>query len=114
MPMASPLWNSVELLAGQAPPPNPLSSWLFIGGLILIFYLLMIRPQMKEQKKRREMLSQLKKNDKVVTTSGMYGQIVAIDDRTVTLKVDDNVRIRFTRSAVDHIVNGEDGGAFKG
>lgn len=87
---------------GDAPPAATPSPWPLLVGIILIFYFLMIRPQMKEQKRRREMLSELKKNDKVVTNGGMHGTIVSLSDDHVVLKVDDsqNVRIKFSRSAI--------------
>lgn len=83
--------------SGQAAPGFP---WPLIAGMLLIIYFMMMRPQMKEQKARRAMLSALKKDDKVITSSGIFGQIVTLDDQTVTLKVDDNVRIKFTRDAI--------------
>lgn len=90
-------------LATQGPGASAFP-WPWVFGLVFIFYFMLLRPQQKEQKKRREMLGSLKKNDKVVTTSGMFGQIVALDDHTVTLKVDENVRIRFSRAAIDRSV----------
>ncbi len=92
------------LLTGATPADSPTggSPWPLLIGIVAIFYFLLLRPQMKEQKRRREMLSTLKKNDRVVTNGGMIGVISAISDDEVTLKVDDsqNVRIRFTRSAI--------------
>jgi preprotein translocase subunit YajC len=93
---------------GAAPPSSGMGSMLlWMGGLFLIFYFMMLRPQMREQKRRRAMLQQLKKNDRVITTGGMYGSIAAIDDNEVTLKIDDNnnVRVRFARSAIAGIAD---------
>ncbi|MFG0315913.1 MAG: preprotein translocase subunit YajC [Planctomycetota bacterium JB042] len=85
---------------GGAPAPEAPPTWPLLVGFILIFYFLMFRPQIKEQKRRREMLSTLKKNDKVVTNGGMHGTIVSLGEDTVVLKVDDNVRIKFSRAAI--------------
>ncbi len=68
--------------------------------IFAIFYFLMIRPQQKQQKKHREMLSALKKGDRVVTRGGMMGTIHAVDETTITLEVADNIRVRFSRDAI--------------
>lgn len=60
----------------------------------------MIRPQQKRMKEREKMLSELKKGDKVVMSSGIYGVITQIDDRTVIVQVADNVKLKFEKSAV--------------
>ena len=68
----------------------------------LIFYFIVIRPQSKERKTREAKLKSIKKHDKVVTNAGIHGVVVALDEDTVTLRVDDknNVRVRFSRSAI--------------
>ena len=68
----------------------------------LFFYFILLRPQQAEQRRRKELLTLLKKNDKVVTTGGMIGTIADIssDGTRVTLRVDDNTRIKFLRSAI--------------
>lgn len=75
-------------------------------GMILIFYFLLIRPQMKEQKRRKEMLASVKKHDRVITTGGIYGVVVAVGEADVTLKIDDsnNVRVKFSRAAISGIL----------
>jgi preprotein translocase subunit YajC len=75
-----------------------------------IMYLLVLRPQQKKESERQEMLKKLQKNDKVITTGGIYGIVTSVKEDEVTLKVDDsqNVRIRFARSAIAGII-GEDG-----
>lgn len=68
----------------------------------LIFYFIVIRPQSKERKEREAQLKALKKHDKVITNAGIHGTVVALDEETATLRVDEksNVRIRFSRSAI--------------
>ena len=81
-----------------------LSSWGPIIILVLFFYFLLYRPQKQAQKKRDAMLSALKIGDEIITLGGMHGKITTIDDKTVTLRVADNVNIVFERSAVS-VVN---------
>ncbi|MHC4944151.1 MAG: preprotein translocase subunit YajC [Planctomycetota bacterium] len=80
-------------------------------GMILIFYFLLIRPQMKETKRRKEMLSSVKKHDRVITSGGIYGVVVSVGDNEVVLKVDDssNTRLKFTRAAIATILREEEG-----
>ncbi len=75
--------------------------------LFVIFYFLLIRPQQKQQKKRQEMLKSLKKGDRVVTIGGIHGVIKEIDDTVVSLRVADNLNLKFTRAAVDRVVDEE-------
>ncbi|MAB78220.1 MAG: preprotein translocase subunit YajC [Planctomycetes bacterium] len=70
-----------------------------------IFYVVLILPERKKQKKRQAMLDQLQKGDKVMTSSGIYGNVAAINEDIVTLQVADGVRIRFSRAAVQDIIN---------
>lgn len=71
-------------------------------GFVVLFYFIIIRPQQREQKQRQEKLNSLKKNDKVVTAGGIVGTISAFSDdgTTVTVKVDDSTRIKFTRDSI--------------
>ena len=93
-----------------AAPSGGGGQFLFLMlGMIAIFYFLLIRPQMKEQKRRKEMLSAVKKHDKVITNGGMHGVVVAVTDADVVLKIDDsnNVRVKFSRSAIATIIRDE-------
>ena len=76
--------------------------FLPFAAIGLFFYFILLRPQQAEQRRRKELLTALKKNDKVVTTGGMIGTIADIssDGTRITLKVDDNTRIKFLRSAI--------------
>jgi preprotein translocase subunit YajC len=72
--------------------------------IFVIFYLLLILPQSKYEKKRKEMLASLRKGDRVVTTGGIIGVIQKIEDEIVTLKVAENVNIKIEKQAVRAIL----------
>ena len=73
---------------------------LFIVGMVFIMYFLIFLPKKKEQQSMSKMLANLKKGDKVLTSSGMHGEVSAIKDSVVTLRFHDNVRIDFDKSAI--------------
>ena len=87
-------------LMPQTEGQSPVPSFVFLLLIILVFYLFMIRPQMKRQKDLKNYRSGLKKGDKIVTTGGIYGKITDIKDSTVTVEIADNVRVRIDKSAV--------------
>lgn len=72
--------------------------------IILVFYFLILRPQQKRQKERQRLLSSIKKGDKVITSGGLHGTIEGIDDKTVLIKIADNIKVKVERSAVTTIV----------
>jgi preprotein translocase subunit YajC len=72
-------------------------------AIIAIFYFLIIRPQNKKQKDTQRMLDALKKGDRVVTIGGIHGIIQTVRDHSVILKVDDNVKLEFNRSAISSV-----------
>lgn len=85
--------------------PNPLSAFMPLILMFGIIYFLLIRPQQKKQKDHNKMISELKKNDSVITTGGIYGTIVNVKDATFILKVDDGVKIEISKSAVAGLKN---------
>lgn len=74
-----------------------------LAFIFVIFYFLLIRPQQKKQKEYQKMLSELKKNDEIVTNGGMHGTILNIKEDTITLKIDDNVKIEINKNAVGYV-----------
>ncbi len=68
--------------------------------IMVIFYVLLILPAQKRQKKTQAMLSALKNGDKVITTGGMFGTIVGLEDDAVQLRISDQVKVKVLRSAV--------------
>src|SRR5574344_2492037 len=68
--------------------------------IVIIMYFFMIRPQNKKQKETEKMISALKKGDKVVTIGGIHGVVSSTKEKTIIVKVDDNTKIEFSRSAI--------------
>ena len=68
--------------------------------MFAVFYFILIRPQQKKQKSQREMLQNLKTGDQVITSGGLYGTIVAIDEQKITLRIAENVKVEVGRSFV--------------
>ena len=81
-------------------PPNPIVNLLPIVLIFFVMYFLLIRPQAKQQKELAKMQAGLKKNDEVVTIGGVHGTVVNLKEETVTLRVDDNVRLEVDKTAV--------------
>lgn len=107
------LWadfGSVPTLAQAAGDAAKTPQWVGFAPMVLIgvfFYVFLIRPQQKEAKRRQSLLNALKKNDKVFTSGGLIGTIAEIsgDGLRVTLKVDDNTRIKFLRSSIQGVLD---------
>ena len=81
------------------------TTFIMFGAIILIFYFLIIRPQKKRDKEAQAMIDALKKGDKVITIGGIHGTVVAVKEKTVVLKVDDNARIEFLKTAISTVTN---------
>ncbi|MGZ4777582.1 MAG: preprotein translocase subunit YajC [Thermoanaerobaculia bacterium] len=73
----------------------------------LVFYFLVIAPANKQRRKTQEMISSLKKGDRVMTSGGIYGTIQGVEADVVYLRIADNVKIKVARSAVTGVVTGE-------
>jgi len=73
---------------------------IFIVGMILVFYLFMIRPQQKKQKEQKNFLSELKKGDMVVTAGGMHGKIISVEEHTIALEIDRGIKVTFEKGSV--------------
>ena len=72
--------------------------------IILIFYLLLIRPQQQQAKKTKQMLAALKRGDKVVTNGGIIGTVVGLDDTKAVLRIAEDVKVEFLKSAIVQVV----------
>src|SRR5574344_553137 len=72
--------------------------------IVLIMYFFMIRPQNKKQKETEKMIAALKKGDKVVTIGGIHGVVSSTKEQTVVVKVDDETKIEFNRTAIATVI----------
>ncbi len=93
--------------AGEGGGGSPLSGLWMIALIFVIFYFLLIRPQQKKQKQHQNMLESIKKGDRVVTSGGMYGTVIGVKDNVVVLKIADEVKVEFAKSAISSIVSKE-------
>ena len=101
-----------EAVPGAADGPekntgSPFTQLIPMVGIGVLFYFIVMRPQLKAQKDKRkqheDLIANLKKNDKVVTIGGILGTVAEVTEDRVTLKTDDNTRIRFTRSSIQEV-----------
>lgn len=89
---------------GQAGQAGGLAGFLPIIILFAIFYFLLIRPQQKKAKEHRDMIANLKKGNRIVTSGGIYGTITSMDDTTIGLEIADKVKIKLSRGNVAALV----------
>lgn len=87
---------------------NPYAMFILLGGMIVLMYLFMLRPQSKQRKEHQQMLDTLKKGDKVVTIGGIYGVVTNVKDKIVTVKIAENVKIEMLRSGIAQVVSSKD------
>ena len=88
--------------AGSASGSLGMSLLPFLA-IIVIFYFFLIRPQNKKQKETQKMLDALKKGDKVITIGGIHGTVSSVKENTVIVKVDDDCKLEFNRTAISSV-----------
>ena len=88
----------------QAAAPGPLTLLVPFAMMFAIFYLLVFRPQAKARKEHGEMVKNLKKHDEVVTSGGLFGTVVNVKPESITLRIDENVRVEVEPSAIARLV----------
>ena len=90
---------------GAAGAPPAALSFLPLVLVFVVFYFLLIRPQQQKAKEHRVMLENLKKNDDVITSGGIYGKVVTLADEVVTLEIAPNVRVQVSRPQITTVVS---------
>ncbi len=83
---------------------DPISSLIFFGGFILIFYFLLIRPQQKRAKEHRNLVANIAKGDEVITNGGLLGKVTKVNDDYLSVEVADNVTVRLQRAAITSVL----------
>ncbi len=94
--MINPAW--AQATPGGGPPA--LAQFAPLLLIFVVFYFLLIRPQQQKAKEHRTMLANLKRNDEVITSGGLYGKVVGISDKVVILEIAANVRVRVDRPQI--------------
>ena len=89
-----------DIVLLQAPGGAGTMNLVFIGGILLVFYFFMIRPQQKKQKDQKKFIGDIKKGDMVVTLGGIHGKVVGIEEGTITLEVDRGSKIKMEKSSI--------------
>ncbi len=86
---------------------SPFAQMLPLFLIFIIFYFMLIRPQKRKEKEHRKMLDSIGKNNEVVTTGGIHGTVVAVKDKTLILRVDENVKIEIEKSSIAYVKKGD-------
>ena len=89
--------------AGGASPPGWMQ-FLPIVGMIVIFWFLLIRPQMRRQKEHQAKIASVKKGDQVVTSGGIIGKVTKVDDHYADIEIAQGVRVKVVKSTIGDIV----------
>ena len=86
-----------------AAQPSPFVQFLPLVFLFVVFYFLILRPQQKKQKEHEELLKKLDKNDEVITSGGVHATVVSVGEKTVSLRIADNVKIEIEKTSIQTV-----------
>jgi len=90
--------------ADGAAQQSPWTSFIFLGGFILIFYFMLIRPQSKRAKEHKALIEAIGKGDEVITAGGILGKVTKVDEQYVSIVVADNVELKMQKSSVSAVL----------
>lgn len=100
--------NTLLTLAQAAPGGNGIQTIVMFGILFVVMWVVMIRPQQKRQKALAAQQSSLKVGDKVVTIGGMYATVNSVAEKTVSLRLGDNVFVKYDKSSIATVITKKD------
>jgi preprotein translocase, YajC subunit len=101
-------------LIAMAPPQggsgsgSMIQTLIMFGAIFAIFYFMIIRPQQKRAKEREKLISNIQKGDKIITSSGIYGTVAGVEEKTILVQIADNVKVKFDKSAVNIITSSKE------
>ena len=96
-------FESIAYAQAGGAEANPFVSFVPLILIVVVFWFFLIRPQQKRQKEHQQMISDLGKGDKIVTTGGLFGTITKIGDDRMTVEIADKVRVQIERSQVSRL-----------
>jgi len=89
---------------GQAAQGSPVQFYGMMALMVLIFYFVMIRPQRRREKERRALIESVKSGQRVLLNSGIFGEITAVKEKTLLVRIADNTKIEVLKSAVSQVL----------
>lgn len=94
-----------QILAQQTTDGGGFIQTIVLFGLIfVIFYFMIIRPQQKRQKERQKMLDSVEKGDKIITSGGIHGTVVGLEEKTALIQIADNVKVKVDRGSIGNVL----------
>lgn len=97
----------MTFLQAEAGQGSMFVSLLPLLAVFAVFYFVMLRPQQQQQKRRREMLGELKRGDQVITVGGIHGEITAVEENDVMVRISEKLEVKVTRAGIGR-VKGDD------
>jgi preprotein translocase subunit YajC len=89
-----------EGAAQQSASPSPWINLVLLGGMVVVFYFLLWRPQNKRQKEHKNLMGSLNKGDEIITSGGLLGKITKVNDDFITIEIANNVSVNVQKASV--------------
>jgi len=80
--------------------PSPILQFLPLVFIFIVFYFIVIRPQQNKQKDHANMINKIEKNDEIITAGGIHATVVAVGEKTLTVRIADNVKVEIEKSSI--------------
>jgi len=105
MNLSNTLFYLIAQSEGQTAQPGGLGSFMPLILIFIIFYFLMIRPQRQKQKQLQKQVEAMRTGDKVITAGGIHGLVTNVKKQSVSVKVDNNVKIEFEKGSIATVIS---------